>query len=416
MRVLHLAPPASEPGPLTAFSFVNEEIEALGRAGVECFVLSPTAAADRDDGPLHVRAVRPVGRGSALTSALGLLRGDADLLRGARSLAQLRDCLYPARLERAALEVVVRERIDVIHSHFGWPGGLGGALARRATGRPLLAALRGMDVLRDDRIGYGLRRNPAYARALRLLLRRADRTASVSDFVRREAIGLGAPPERARVVLKGVDTDRFRPAEDRAALRRELGVEGPMILAVGGLIRRKGLHTVLEAVARCPVPATLVVCGDGPERGALEARAAELGVAGRVRFAGRVGRESVARHFAACDVFVLASLVEASGNVLLEAMASARPVVCTASGGPAEYVRDGVTGFVVPPEDAAAMAHRLGRLLADPPLADALGRVGRAHAVRHLAYPRMIREITGLYEELAGAPAARARPASLALG
>src|SRR5690606_27159631 len=133
-------------------------------------------------------------------------------------------------------------------------------------------------------IGYGLLRNPAYARALRHLLRRADATSSVSAFVRRRAIELGARPERAEVVLKGVDTDRFRPAEDREALRRELGVEGPMVLAVAGLIRRKGVHTLVRALARCEAPRapTLVVCGEGPERESLEALARELGIASRV--------------------------------------------------------------------------------------------------------------------------------------
>jgi glycosyltransferase involved in cell wall biosynthesis len=150
--------------------------------------------------------------------------------------------------------------------------------------------------------------------------------------------------------------------------------------------------------------------GDGEERQNLQAQTLRLGLGAHVQFLGRLDRAQIPQYFAACDALILGSLTEGSGNVALEALASGRPVVATDSGGPPEYVSDGTTGFVVPVGDVPAMAERVRRLLNDPALADALGRAGRLRMVDGFGYPRMIREITSLYEEVlrgAAAPAAR---------
>ena len=111
-------------------------------------------------------------------------------------------------------------------------------------------------------------------------------------------------------------------------------------------------------------------------------------------------RDAIPDYFAACDVFVLASTLEAAGNVLLEAMASARPVVCMDSGGPPEYVEDGKTGFVVPVADVKALAYRIRLLLDDPVLADELGRHGRAIAHSRLDSQRMTLDVVRIYNEV----------------
>jgi phosphatidylinositol alpha-1,6-mannosyltransferase len=223
-----------------------------------------------------------------------------------------------------------------------------------------------------------------------------------SNYMRNQAVSLGARPESARVVRKGVDLSLFAVAEDRVALRQELGLgPRPMILTVAGLIPLKGVDRILTALGRLRAGQdfTFVICGEGPESRNLETLAAELGLADRVVFTGRVDRETVARYFAACDVFVLASIVEAAGNVLFEAMAAGRPVVCTDAGGPAEYVSDGETGFVVPVGDDRAIATRLEQLLDNPSLADQLGREGRRRTIDQFDYRRMITDLLDLYRE-----------------
>jgi glycosyltransferase involved in cell wall biosynthesis len=203
-----------------------------------------------------------------------------------------------------------------------------------------------------------------------------------------------------------VDLAHFRPlpaAKDRTDLKRRLGLpDGPMILTVAGLVRRKGVHHLLEAAARLRETHefSVVVCGDGGERERLQRLSETLGLGPRTHFRGRVDRQQIASYFSACDVFVLASTIEAAGNVLLEAMAAARPVVCTASGGPAEYVRDGETGYVVPVGDVAALAARIGTLVGDPALADRLGERGHRVAQGRHGFERMISDIVAIYRDV----------------
>jgi glycosyltransferase involved in cell wall biosynthesis len=174
-----------------------------------------------------------------------------------------------------------------------------------------------------------------------------------------------------------------------------------MLLTVAGLRPRKGIHHLFGMMARLrDVPCTLVICGDGPERARLESLAAELGVAERVRFMGRVDRLTIPKYFAACDVFVLASIMEAAGNVLFEAMSCARPIVCTDAGGPGEYVADGETGFVVAVGDEDGLADRVARLLADHGLREAMGAEGRRRSVRDFDYDRMLSDILEVYREV----------------
>lgn len=385
MRVLHLAPPATGPDRVTAHSFIDEEIVALRAAGVDCVTLPPMAPATMRD------------RASALSFAA---RHGVSL--GAAGPAGVRAMLHALRVEQTAARMIAARRIDLVHSHFGWPGGFGGAIASAATGVPLVASLRGMDLLTAPEIGYGLRRDRAYAVALVELMRRATRTLYATEYMRARGIAAGAPVERTTVIRKGVDLIRFRPPIDRAAARAHLDVTTPLLLAVGSLSPRKNLRLVLDALAALvDLPWTFLVVGDGAERLALQAHAAALGIAARVRFVGTIERSEIGRYFAAADVFVHAAVMEAAGNVILEALAGGCPIVCTDAGGPTEYVRDGQTGFVVPPGDAAAMACRVRELLESPTLCELMARSARRSAELEFDYGRMIQDVIQLYRSRA---------------
>lgn len=412
MKVLYLVPQSKRSDRIGAYSFIDEEIEALAAAGIEAFVLSTASPADRLHRRVHLRS--SPARTSTATRAGAftfLLRHFKDVPR--RHFWHPAKSYRVARAEHLAAHLVEREKIDLIHSHFGWPQGFGGLLARATTGRPLVATLRGTDILLDREIQYGRRGDPCFDRAIRLLLGTADRTVYFSNYMREQALALGARPETARVIRKGVDLSQFTVADNRVALREKLGLgPSPMILTVAGLIPRKGVHHIMEALARLAPSRdfTFVICGDGPERARLETLAATRGLKDRTRFLGRVSRETIPKYFAACDVFVLASIVEAAGNVLFEAMAAGRPVVCTRSGGPPEYVRDGETGFVTPVGDPGAMSTRIAQLLDDPALQDRLGAEGRRRTIGEFAYDRMVQDIIGVYDETL-----RSRTPSLAM-
>jgi len=399
MRVLILAPPSPKPGRLTRFSFIDEEIQGLARKGAEPFVLTPAVERETLVGSVRLLPIPRDHIWRKRARSLGLMARHRNLIPAA-CLREVSNCVHRVRLEDAIRKAVVDHQIDVINSHFGPFVGFGGLLARAETGVPLVATFRGMDLLQDDALGYGLRRAEFYEAALNALAKGADVTTYASEFMREAGIRVGADPARALTIRKGVDLDHFAVAPARKALRAELGVDRPMILTVAGLIRRKGVDTILRALGRLrdSHDFALVVCGRGTEASALRELAAELGLADRVEFRGHVPRDEIQRYFAACDVFVLASRVEAAGNVLLEAMAAGRPVVTTASGGPGEYVRHDRTGFVVPVNDDSAMAERLALLLDDPALQDRLGAEGRRVADEEHDYDALVRGFMNAYE------------------
>ncbi|HSL81291.1 MAG TPA: glycosyltransferase family 4 protein, partial [Thermoanaerobaculia bacterium] len=192
----------------------------------------------------------------------------------------------------------------------------------------------------------------------------------------------------------------------------------PMVLFAGRFRTRKAVAVLLEAFARLlreHPGAALVLAGDGEQRGALEARAERLGIAGAVRFAGVQPRDALPAWYAAADLFCLPSLYEGFPLAILEAMAAGLPVVATAVAGVPEAVVDGVTGRLVPPEDAAALARALAELAADPERARRMGDAGRRRVETEYAIPRIAAAYLDLWGELApGGSAAPGSPTSSA--
>ncbi len=401
MKVLHLAPPAVGRDALTAHSFIDEEMRALSAAGICCYVQSD-ATADRDGGNnIPVVGVAP-SRGRRVSRMLTSARTNARNLPFS-AIGNPRQLMHALCVEDAAAALVVKEKIDLIHSHFGWPGGFGGTLASAASGVALVASLRGMDLLVRADIGYGLRRDGAYGAAITRLLATAHRTIYATDFLRREGLEAGAPADRAVIVRKGVDLNRFRPSADRPADQARLGFIPPVILAVGTLGPRKGHRHLLEALHGLrSLPWTLVICGEGPDRHALEDRARDLSIADRVRFLGQVSRSEIGRYFGAADVFVHVALIEAAGNVILESQASGCATIASDSGGPPEYIVAGETGLIVPPGDPVALRHALETVLVNPALRQQMGATARRIAEAHYAYPRMIADLIGVYRSASG--------------
>jgi glycosyltransferase involved in cell wall biosynthesis len=208
----------------------------------------------------------------------------------------------------------------------------------------------------------------------------------------------GVPDRKIRVVGNGVDVDRL-PAPTHPRLRGELvgSADRAVVLTIARLDAQKGLEYLLTAAADVP-NAVFVLVGEGREQPALEAKARMLGVADRVRFLGH--RDDVPDLLAACDLFVLPSLYEGLPLSVLEAMASARPVVATAIAGTSEAVVHGETGLLVPPADPTGLAGAIRALLVDGALARRMGEAGRARVCREFSLRRMIDRVTEVYDEL----------------
>jgi glycosyltransferase involved in cell wall biosynthesis len=211
-------------------------------------------------------------------------------------------------------------------------------------------------------------------------LRRAQHVFCPSAYLRDVALGWGLDPERVSVLPNPAPTVPQMPSRDE--LRRELDLAGNVLVFAGRLGPQKAVAVLLTALAGVD-GVSLVLAGDGPERGALERRASELGLDGRVRFLGSVSRETVLRLFRAADGSVLPSAWENFPHTVVEALAVGCPVIATAVGGVPEVVRDGENGLLVPPNDAAALGAAIDHFFADAALRERLAAAAPASVANH---------------------------------
>jgi glycosyltransferase involved in cell wall biosynthesis len=293
-------------------------------------------------------------------------------------------------------------RADVVHAHMYRAETVATraviALGEAGQRRPYLVA-----TIHSSRI-----RSLDDQRHLRELTPHMDRLIAVSRAIEHKLVDEQRTSVPVSLIYNGVDLDRYDNQEACCTLHEEYGMEpGSQIVgAVARLEPEKGHPTLLEAwpaVLRAVPDAYLLIVGEGSRRDALEAQARELRIAHRVVFTGR--RDDVPAVTAALDVAVLPSYREAQGMVILEAMALSRPVVASNVGGIPEMIQDGVTGLLVPPHDAEALAAAIVRLLTNHPLADTLGRSGHDMVHDRFCIELMVSAIASIYDE--GARAVR---------
>jgi glycosyltransferase involved in cell wall biosynthesis len=177
----------------------------------------------------------------------------------------------------------------------------------------------------------------------------------------------------------------------------------PTIQLAGRLGRWKGVEYLLEALAQMRMPGAQVwIAGSGPYQPELEALAARLGVAERVRFLGTLPTGQLTALYHAADLLAATSFVnETFGIAPAEAMACASPVVASHFGGFPEVVEDGVTGYLVRPQDPADLARRIDVLLADPAHAAAMGEAGLARVRRLFTWEAVVDRLERVYRRVA---------------
>jgi glycosyltransferase involved in cell wall biosynthesis len=265
-----------------------------------------------------------------------------------------------------------RERPDVVHG-FLVPAYLLATFVGRLAGiRTIVSSRRSLGLFKEKKTVYLFFERIA-DRMTDLFI--ANSEAVRADTLRREPVS----PSQIIVIHNGLDFERLDLAAPAADLPSD---SRPRVIVVSNLIRYKGHEFFLRAwrdVVRRVPGATALLAGDGPMRGMLESMCRELGIEQTVTFLGV--RSDVPSLLAASDLYVHPSLQEGYSNALLEAMAAGLPVIATAVGGNVEAVEDGVTGCLVPAEDAAALAAAMIRLLSEKSGAKAIGSRARA-AVR----------------------------------
>jgi glycosyltransferase involved in cell wall biosynthesis len=279
------------------------------------------------------------------------------------------------------------------------------AVTRPVTRVPVLVS--GRRSLSDYKAGFSF----AQRLADRIATRSSDAIVANADAVaedvrRRERL----PAHRIRVIRNAVEIVAPPTAEERRSTRAGWGADESTVVVgcVANYKQRKGLEMLVEAFAAAgghDRDTRLVLVGEGPLRGELQARIARAGVGDRVVLAGEV-LDPRALYYA-FDVAVLASESEGLPNVLLEAAAAGRPLIATDAGASRDIVIDGRTGILVPIGDRERMTAAIARLVDDPRLRASYGAAARSRAESEFSVERSVAGFAALYEELAAARADR---------
>ncbi|VXC20402.1 glycosyltransferase family 4 protein [Massilia sp. 9I] len=262
--------------------------------------------------------------------------------------------LLLAQAARPAIARLIEEGydFDLIDAHYFYPDGVAAAMLARWFNKPLVITARGSDITLLPQ--YTLPR-----RMIKWAANRADAVITVCNALRDEVVALGVPAERVTSLRNGVDLQLFRPTErqDNAMFT---------LLTVGHLVPVKAQELIIAALPLLP-GVRLVVAGDGPNRGMLEALARSENVADRVEFLGAVPQAQLREHYGAADALVLASSREGWANVLLESMACGTPVVASRVYGTPEVVAAPEAGVLMRERSLQGVADAVNALRANYP-------------------------------------------------
>ncbi|HST65457.1 MAG TPA: glycosyltransferase [Mycobacteriales bacterium] len=328
--------------PRVSESFALNEVLALHRAGLLGAVL---ALKPGDGGPMHPAA--------AELAPLVEVLPDGD----------------PRAQAEHAVSRVDGLGITAVHGYFAHAPAAVAALVADKFGLPYGFSVHALDARKVTRAEMRARGEAAAV------------VVTCNEDAAAEVAAAGVTPT---LVRHGVDLTAFPATEPPDA-------DPVALLAVGRLVEKKGFDVLLEALARLDRPYRLRLVGEGPLRPRLEAMIAARRLADRVELVGRCTHATLPAYYAAADVVVVPSVVDSTGdrdglpNVVLESMASRRPVVASAVAAIPAAVRDGVTGTLVPPRDPDALAAALTALIDDPARRHALGRGARAVAATEFA-------------------------------
>ncbi len=270
---------------------------------------------------------------------------------------------YTLALASRQYEVAIQEKLDLLHVHYAIPHATTAYLAREMLRGQLpmkvITTLHGTDI---TLVGQ----EESFYAITKFSIEQSDGVTAVSDFLRDETYrAFGCVSCDLRMIPNFVNLAEYRP-DARQPEEHLAPSDHKLLVHISNFREVKRVKDVVRIFARVrrAMPATLVMVGDGPDRPDAEHEARELGVAGDVRFLGRL--DTVAPLLAAADLFILPSQTESFGLAALEAMACGTPVLASRTGGLPEVLTDGVEGILEPPGSVEAMSRRAVALLKDP--------------------------------------------------
>jgi glycosyltransferase involved in cell wall biosynthesis len=300
---------------------------------------------------------------------------------------------YDLTALRSALDLrtfIRQQQIQIVQTYFESSDLWAGFVTKTMSNAKLIWSRRDMGILRARK----------HRLAYRLMAGVPDAVFAVSEQVRRHSIEVDRiDPARVQTIYNGLDLRDWDTASRPATPSDEL-----LVTTVGNIRRVKG-HDVFIKAAASIVPhfpnVSFSIAGDVLEPdyfAELQALVRDLNLSDRFHFAG--GVTDMRQHLSAADIFVLPSRSEGFSNAIIEAMAASLPVVATNVGGNSEAVKDGFTGFLVPPDDPAALAAAISRLLSDQSQAKAMGAAGKAIVAENFTTEVMMTRIASAYEKL----------------
>lgn len=302
---------------------------------------------------------------------------------------------------RSVRQLIEKERIGMLHCGRCLPEGVMALAIKLISRIPYACYVHGEDVTTatDSR---------EYAWLVRRALKNASfviaNSQNTSRILREDWL---VPKDRLVVLYPGVDTRRFVPAARDVQVRNGLGwMDRPVVLTVGRLQLRKGHDRMIRAIRtiREVLPDVLyVIVGDGEERPRLEDLVVSEGLGGHVQFLGEVHDDRLVQCYQQCDLFVLPNRqvnrdIEGFGMVLLEAQACGKPVIAGASGGTAETMQPGETGYVVPCDGPEQLASLIVGLLLDPERRTRMGEAARSWVVEQFNWEVLSSQAASLFE------------------
>ena len=294
------------------------------------------------------------------------------------------------------LQIVKRDRCDLIHAHFTVPAGLIGVIVARLLGRKVILTAYGTDI--------SWRGSKVVEACSRFVLRHSDYLVVISEYTREKVqrfVKSGIPIEM--IYAAGVDTRKFNPNKNGSEARRELGLHDTdfVLLFVGNLVERKQVGDLISATARLKhlhPHVKLIVGGDGELRQTLENQAIREHGDSTVTFLGRVPDDLLPSLYALANVFVLPSREEGLGVVLLEAMASGTTVVASRTTGILSVIEEGRTGLLYEPGNIEGLVAKIQQLIENSDLGSKLGEAARGEAVERFAREKQAQKLLRVYD------------------
>src|SRR5215472_11420416 len=305
----------------------------------------------------------------------------------AKAEQRARNALYFA-------EFFTRSGVDHMHVHFANRAAHTALFLKEISGIPFSVTAHGQDFMKD--LGSD--------ELLREICAAAEFVAAETDYSR-DLLRQRCPDSATKIhrVYNGIDLERFPAPTSRNRNRI------PRIVSVGRLVSFKGFEDLIEAcaeLARRQIDFVCDIIGDGPLRETLQTKIQQLDLSSRVNLLGSLSQGAVLEKLHTADVFALASTTDAQGatdvfpTVILEAMASVRPIVSTRLAGIPELVIERETGMLVPPGDSTALTQALEQLLRDPELRLRFGHAGRARIEQHFRIEQTVAPLIKLFEKV----------------